>query len=248
MLNGKRIVITGANGGIGNSICEIFLKNNAKLVLLYNNNRDNIDQLLKNYKNYKSNVEIFQVDLLNDSQLQNTANSIISTNNIDGIVHCVTLPIVYKNFLQKTWKDYQMNIELQTKSFLQLVRYLIPSMKKQNHGKIINILSSVVVGKPISGVSDYIVGKYSLLGLSKALSTELGPFNINVNCISPSMTNTPLIENFPSKLKEITISQTPLGRIGEKDDVASLALFLCSNYSNYITGENILLTGGQTMY
>jgi 3-oxoacyl-[acyl-carrier protein] reductase len=62
------------------------------------------------------------------------------------------------------------------------------------------------------------------------------------------MTNTTLIENFPSKLKEITISQTPLGRIGEKDDVASLALFLCSNYSNYITGENILLTGGQTMY
>ena len=121
MLNGKRIVITGANGGIGNSICEIFLKNNAKLVLLYNNNRDNIDQLLKNYKNYKSNVEIFQVDLLNDSQLQNTANSIISTNNIDGIVHCVTLPIVYKNFLQKTWKDYQMNILVHAEIFRKMI-------------------------------------------------------------------------------------------------------------------------------
>lgn len=248
MLKGKRIVITGANGGIGNSICETFLKNDAKLVLLYNNNRNNIDQLLKNYENYKSNIEIFQVDLLNNSQLQNTAESIISNSNIDGIVHCVTLPIVYKNFLQKTWKDYQMNIELQTKSFLELIHYLIPSMKKQKQGKIVNILSSVVVGKPASGVSDYIVGKYSLLGLSKALATELGSFNINVNCISPSMTNTSLIENFPSKLKEIMISQTPLGRIGEKDDVASLALFLCSNYSNYITGENILITGGQTMY
>jgi 3-oxoacyl-[acyl-carrier protein] reductase len=248
MLNGKRILITGANGGIGNSICEIFLKNNAKLVLLYNNNRDNIDQLLKNYGDQKSNIDIFQVDLLNNLQLQNTAASIISTGNIDGIIHCVTLPIVYKNFLQKTWEDYQMNIELQTKSFLELVHYLIPSMKKQKHGKIVNILSSTVVGKPISGASDYIVAKYSLLGLSKALAIELGSFNINVNCISPSMTNTPLIENFPSKLKEITISQTPLGRIGEKDDVASLALFLCSNHSNFITGENILMTGGQIMY
>ena len=248
MLKGKRIVITGANGGIGNSICELFLKNNAKLVLLYNNNHDNIDQLLKNYDNCKSNIDIFQVDLLNNSQLQSTVDSIISTSDIDGMVHCVTLPIVYENFLQKKWEDYQTNIELQTKSFLQLVHSLSPSMKKRRQGKIVNILSSVVVGKPVSGASDYIVGKYSLLGLSKALATELGPFNINVNCISPSLTNTPLIENFPSKLKEIIISQTPLGRLGEKDDVASLALFLCSNYSDYITGENILITGGQTMY
>ena len=122
-------------------------------------------------------------------------------------------------------------------------------MKSQKFGKIISILTSYVVGKPPNGITDYVVGKYSLLGLTKCVATELGSFGIRANSVSPSMVNTPLTDPLPGKLKEITKSQIPLeGRLAEPIEVAGTILFLCTDNSNYITGENILVTGGHTMH
>lgn len=247
MLSNKRILITGANSGIGISISEILLQNNAKLVLFYHKDRTKIDTLLENKINKKS-VDVYQVDLLNSSEIQKTLESILESDGIDGFIHSVTLPMENKNVLEKQWSDYQSNIELQTKSFLQIIQSLIPSMKIKNHGKIISILTSYTVGRPPTNISDYLVAKYALLGLSKSLAVELGSSGISVNCISPSMTNTPLIEKIPNKLKELTAAQVPMGRLAEPIDVASVALFLCSDHSNYITGENLLVSGGNTMH
>ena len=121
-------------------------------------------------------------------------------------------------------------------------------MKENKHGKIVSILTSYAVGTPPNKLSPYITAKYSLLGLSKSLAVELGPWGITVNCISPSMTSTPLIENLPAKLKEITASQIPLKRLAEPADIASAAVFLSSEHSSFISGENILISGGQTMH
>ena len=122
-------------------------------------------------------------------------------------------------------------------------------MKSQKFGKIISILTSYVVGKPPNGIADYVVGKYSLLGLTKCMAGELGSFGIRANSVSPSMVNTPLTDPLPSKLKEITKSQIPLeNRLAEPTEVAGVVLFLCGDGANYITGENILVTGGHTMH
>jgi len=248
LLSNNRILITGANSGMGISICETLLKNNAKLVIFYHRNRSEIDKLLENNPSKKSLVEIFQVNLLDYNEILKTMNSIFKSGAVDGFIHSVTLPITIKSATEKQWSDYQSHIELQTKSFLQIIQSLIPSMKKKKRGKIVSILSSSTVGRPPGNMSDYLVAKYSLLALSKSLAVELGPFGINVNCISPSMTNTPLIEKFPSKLKELTAVQVPLGRLAEPEDVASTVLFLCSKNSDYISGENLLISGGITMH
>ena len=122
-------------------------------------------------------------------------------------------------------------------------------MKSKKSGKIISILSSYVVGKPPNGVVDYVVGKYSLLGLTKCMAVELGSFGIRVNSVSPSMVNTPLTEPLPRMLKETIKSQIPIeNRLAEPSEVAEVVLFLCTEGANYITGENILVTGGQTMH
>ena len=121
-------------------------------------------------------------------------------------------------------------------------------MKEQKRGKIVSILTSYTVGSPPNRLSHYVTAKHSLLGLSKALAVELGPFGITFNSISPSMTNTPLIEHLPSKLKEITANQIPLKRLAEPHDIASVAVFLCSKNSDFINGENILVSGGHTMH
>jgi len=246
LLTGQRILITGANGGIGKAICEILLQNNAKLVLFYNKNKTQVDKLLEKYGN--DSIEIHEVDLLNIKKIENVMNLISSSDKIDCFIHSVTIPIENKEITKLQWEDYQSHIDIQTRSFLQIVQSLMPNMKEKKQGRIISILTSYTIGRPPNNMSPYIVGKYSLLGLSKSLAVELGPYGITVNCISPSMTNTALIEKLPSKLKEITASQVPLGRLAEPKDVASMVLFVCSRSSDYISGENFLVTGGQTMH
>lgn len=245
MLSGQRILITGANGGIGSSISRAFLKNNAKLVLFYHNKHDVIDKIVKNSK---TSIDTKQLDLFNTSKIDKIMKSVLQQDPIDSFVHCVTPPLHMKNFDELRWSDFQSNIDLQTKSFFQIVQSLLPTMKKNGHGKIVSILTSNVIGRPTSNMSDYVTGKYSLLGLSKALAAELGKFKITINCISPAMTNTSLIKDLPNKMKEISLSQSPLGRLAEPDDIASVALFLCSKYSDYLSGENIIVSSGQTMH
>ncbi len=244
MLSGKRILITGSNGGMGNSISEILLENNAELVLLYNKNHDQLDNLISKTK---SKIQIYQVDLCDSIQLDLTLKKILDSDKIDIFIHSVTLPITYKPIKDLSWNEYQKHIDLQTKSFLQITKSLIPKMKK-NNGKIISILTSYTMGTPPNSMSNYITAKYALLGLSKSLAVELGPLGITVNCVSPSMTPTPLISNIALKAKEIVEHQTPLKRLASPTDTASVVLFLCSKLSDFVNGENLLVTGGQIMH
>lgn len=199
-------------------------------------------------KGSRLSVEAFQVDLLDSEMLTITMEKIIKSSKVDVFIHAATMPIINHKVSDTRWEDYQMHIDIQAGSFLRIVQAILPSMTVNRRGKIISILTAATVGRPPSGMSDYVVGKYSLLGLSKSMAVELGHLGITVNCVSPSMTNTPLTEKFPHKLKEIASSQVPLGRLAEPSDIASVVLFLCSEHSNYISGENFLVTGGQTMH
>ena len=194
-------------------------------------------------------LELRKVDLANAKEIDKTISSILENHPIDIFIHSPAYPIQHKDVMNMAWNDFQKQFDLQTKSFLQISKLIIPHMKSQKFGKIISILTSYVVGKPPNGITDYVVGKYSLLGLTKCMAAELGPFGIRANSVSPSIVNTPLTDPLPSKLKEITKSQIPLeNRLAEPSEVAEVVLFLCGDGSNYITGENILVTGGYSMH
>jgi 3-oxoacyl-[acyl-carrier protein] reductase len=243
----KHILITGANGGIGFEVTKSLAKQDAKLTLLYHENMEKIGKLQSDLED--KHIEIKKVDLANEKELDKTISSILEKHPIDIFIHSPTYPIQHKDVMNTAWNDFQKQLDLQTKSFLQISKLIIPQMKSQKFGKIISILTSYVVGKPPNGIADYVVGKYSLLGLTKCMATELGSFGIRVNSVSPSMVNTPLTETLPGKLKEITKSQIPLeNKLAEPAEVAGTILFLCTDNSNYITGENILVTGGHTMH
>ena len=244
----KHIIITGANGGIGFEVIKLLAKQNAKLILLYHENSEKIEKL-KSDLGDTCYIEIKKVDLTNEKELDDIMNSILEKHSIDIFIHSPAYPIQHKAITNMSWSDFQKQFDLQTKSFLQISKLIIPHMKSQKFGKIISILTSYVVGKPPNGITDYIVGKYSLLGLTKCMATELGSFGVRANSVSPSIVNTPLTDPLPSKLKEITKSQIPLeNRLAEPSEVAEVILFLCEDGSNYITGENILVTGGYSMH
>ena len=244
MLKNNHILITGANGGIGFAITKLLADQNAKLTLLYHENNQNIEKL----KNESHGIEIEKVDLANTTALDKLITSILEKHPIDVFIHCPAYPIQHRDIMKTTWNDFQKQFDLQTKSFFQISKSLVPHMKSKKYGKIISILTSYVVGKPPNGVVDYVVGKYSLLGLTKCMAAELGSFGIRVNSVSPSMVNTPLTEPLPRILKETIKSQIPLeNRLAEPSEVAEVVLFLCTEGANYITGENILITGGYSM-
>ncbi len=249
MLKGKRILITGANSGLGLSIIELLIQKNADLVLFYHNNKQEIDKLLSSNPKRTNHFEIKQIDLTNQQELENSIKSILESGQIDIFIHCPTLPIIYKDITKYDWFDFQSNIDLQVKSFFEISKLIIPHMKSKKYGKIISILTSSVVGKPPNNLSAYITSKYTLLGMSKCMAVELGKFGIRVNSVSPSMIETPLTKNLPLKLKEITASQVPLeGKLARPEDIATVVLFLCLSDSDYVSGENIIVSGGYDMH
>ena len=241
----KHILITGANGGIGFAVAKLLAEQKANLTLLYHKN----SQQLENFSIPGQMLELRKVDLANEKEIDKTISSILEDHPIDIFIHSPAYPIQHKDIMNTAWNDFQKQFDLQTKSFLQISKLIIPHMKSQKFGKIISILTSYVVGKPPNGITDYVVGKYSLLGLTKCMAAELGSFGIRANSVSPSIVNTPLTDPLPSKLKEITKSQIPLeNRLAEPSEIAEVILFLCGDGSNYITGENILVTGGHSMH
>ena len=247
MLKNKRILITGANGSIGNSICKIFLKNNANLVLFYHKNHENIDKIIKESNMPNQEIESFSVDLFNVDKIKETMNEVLKIKSIDIFVHAVSLPLKPKNILDYNWDDFDKQIQIQTRSLFEISQAIIPEMKAKKYGKIVNILTSSTIGTPPNLFGSYVTAKYSSYGLSKSLAVELGSFGINVNCVSPSLIDNSLTSFMPSKLKEIFVSQTPMKKLAEPTDVANTVLFLFFDLSNFITGENISVTGGQNM-
>jgi len=240
-------LITGANGTIGNSICRTFLKNNANLVLFYHKNSTNIEELKRENSKSKQEIEAFQVDLSDINQIKKNMNEVLKTKSIDVFVHSVSLPLIIKKTIDCNWKEFEEHINLQTRSLFEISKAIIPGMKIKKKGKIVNILTSSIIGSPPNMLSSYVTAKHSSLGLSQSLAVELGPSGINVNCVSPSLIDDSLTSFMPSKLKEIIVSQTPMKRLAEPIDVANAVLFLCSNLSDFITGENIIVTGGQSI-
>ncbi len=190
-------------------------------------------------------IESFSVDLSNVDKIKETMNEVLKTKSIDIFVHAVTLPLKLKKIMDSDWNDFEKHMYIQTRSLFEISKYIVPGMKIKKYGKIVNILTSSIFGTPPNMFSSYVTAKHSSYGLSKSLAVELGPFGINVNCVSPSLIDNPLTSFMPSKLKEIIVSQTPMKRLTKSTDVANVVLFLCSSLSDFVTGENIAVSGGQ---
>ena len=243
----KIALVIGATGGIGKETCLRLARDGFDIAVHYNSNLDLAQEIKIDIENYGRKAILVTCNIDNVSSIKNMVDIIIRKfNKITALINCSTLNVENIKFESLSWDDFQKHINLNVKSFFFLVKEIIPYMKKNKHGKIINFTSHYIEN-PKPDLLHYIVSKSSVVGFTKSIAIELAPYGINVNLISPGMTDTNLIANVPEKIILLTEAQTPLRRLASPKDVAGAVSFLASNNSDYLTGETIRVTGGQIM-
>lgn len=244
----KNILVIGASGGIGQAISSKLAHEGYNLVLHYNSNPDKVEQIAAHKTNPKQKISCVKADLSTDHELDELVSKCErALGSIHGMVNASTMHFTNIKFEKTEWGDFNNHLQINIKANYQLLKRLVPSMKERKKGKIIFITSLVTESTPPSELIHYVTAKSALNGFAKSLAVELGPSNIQVNLVSPGMTETELIANVPEKARLVAAGKTPLRRLATPQDVANVVSFLFSENSNYLTGETIRINGGQTM-
>ena len=238
-LKDTNIILTGATGGIGNSILENLILTGAN-VLATGTNENKLNLIKEKYKN----VQTEKFDISNHSEIENFINT--ANESLGGRVDVlINNAGITRDNLSIRMKDEEWNkvIDLNLTSTFLLSKNVVKKMLKSKKGKIINI-TSIVGHTGNIGQANYTASKAGVVAMSKSLALEYGKKNINVNCISPGFISTEMTNKINDDYKEVLKSKIPMNRFGTPNDIANTVIFLCSNLSDYITGETIHVNGG----
>lgn len=246
MLQGKCAVITGASRGIGREIALKYAKEGANIVLNYRNSETEALQLKEELDKLGSNTLIIKANV---SDFEEAERLIKEAKEVFGRVDILVnnAGITKDNLIMRMKEeDFDSVIDVNLKGAFNCLKAVTPIMIRQKEGKIINMSSVVgVIGN--AGQVNYCASKAGLIGMTKSLAREIGGKNINVNAIAPGFIDTDMTKVLSEDQKKNIMSQVPLKRLGQADDIANLALFLASEQSNYITGQVIHVDGGMAM-
>ena len=238
-LKDTNVILTGATGGIGNSILENLILTGAN-VLATGTNKDKLHLIQKKYKN----VQTEKFDISNHLEIENFINK--ANDSLGGRVDVlINNAGITRDNLSIRMKDEEWNkvIDINLTSTFFLSKSVVKKMLKSKKGKIINI-TSIVGHTGNIGQANYTASKAGVVAMSKSLALEYGKKNINVNCISPGFISTEMTDKINDDYKEILKSKIPMNRFGTPNDIANTVIFLCSKLSDYITGETIHVNGG----
>ena len=241
-LKDKNIIVTGASGGIGNSIIKKLSESGAN-VLATGTNVEKLEKLKLEFKN----IKILRFDISQNEKIENFIEN--ACLELGGNLNCLinNAGITQDNLaIRMSLDEWKKVIDLNLTSTFLLSKFAIKKMLKNKHGKIINI-TSVVGHTGNLGQANYTASKAGIIAMSKSLAIEYAKKNININCISPGFIKTAMTDKLDDKFKEIILSKIPSARLGEPEDIANAVLFLISNQSNYINGETLHVNGGMYM-
>ncbi len=226
------IVITGASRGIGKFLFNSFLSSTV----------EDICGLFMNTQPTENNEKYYQVDITDFDQVKHFVDSNAELMKDITLINCAG--ITNNSYTHKSdpakWKGV---IETNLIGTYNIIRALLPTMREQKYGRIINF-SSVVAIKPTPGISPYAASKSALWGLTKSVAIENAALNITINCINLGYTELGMIDKVPDEFKKIIIAQIPSGILCPPEDILNTVNFLRS--TKYITGSSVDLNGGLT--
>ena len=241
-LKENNIIVTGATGGIGNSIIKKLYDAGANILATGTK-----DEKLQELKKKFQNIQTLKFDISQTENLENFIEN--ATKKLGGKLDCMinNAGITQDNLaIRMSIEEWKRVIDINLTSTFLISKFAIKKMLKNKKGKIINI-TSVVGHTGNLGQTNYTASKAGIIAMSKSLAIEYAKKNININCISPGFIKTAMTDKIDEKFKEVIISKIPSARLGEPEDVANAVIFLASSHSDYINGETLHVNGGMYM-
>ena len=237
----KKILVTGASGGIGREIVKKFIPLEGTVVAT-GTNLERLDLLKKDFPN----VNVIKFDISEHSKIEEFIDNVFT--QLSGLDILINNAGTNMDNLSLRMKDeeWQKVIDINLTSTFLLSKYAIKKMLKNKYGRIVNI-SSVVGHTGNLGQANYSASKAGIIGMTKSLAIEYAKKNITLNCVSPGFIQSKMTDNINESVKAALTSRIPMSRLGNAEDVANSVAFLSSDQASYVTGETIHVNGGMYM-
>jgi len=237
----KKILITGASGGIGGALVKKFVSLNGS-VLGTGTKIEKLDLIKKN----NPSIKVKKFDISEHLRIEEFIDNV--TLELGGLDILVNNAGINADNLSLRMKDEEWKkvIDINLTSSFLLSKHAIKKMLKNKFGRVVNI-TSIVGHTGNLGQSNYSASKAGLIGMSKSLAIEYAKKNITVNCVSPGFIVSDMTTNIAEKFRLYLTSRIPMGKLGTGEDVSNCVVFLSSELASYITGETIHVNGGMYM-
>ena len=237
----KKILITGATGGIGNALVKKFLSLDGT-VLATGTNTEKLDSLKKEFPN----ISVLKFDISDHSKIEDFIENVSSQLvGLDVLVNNagITMDNLSLRMKDEEWKKV---IDVNLSSTFYLCKHAIKKMLKNKYGRIVNI-TSIVGHTGNLGQANYSASKAGMVAMSKSLAIEYAKKNITINCVSPGFIQSKMTDKIVESIKAVLTSRIPMSKLGTGEDVSNTVAFLSSDAASYITGETIHVNGGMYM-
>ena len=237
----KKILITGASGGIGNELVKKFISLEGN-VLATGTKIEKLENLKKKFPT----INILKFDISNHSKIEEFIDNVSSQlNGLDVLVNNAGINMDNLSLRMKD-EEWQKVIDVNLGSTFFLCKHAIKKMLKNKYGRIVNI-TSIVGHTGNLGQSNYAASKSGIIGMSKSLAIEYAKKNITINCVSPGFIQSNMTDRIVESIKLVLTSRIPMAKLGTGEDVSNSVAFLSSDAASYITGETIHVNGGMYM-
>ena len=248
-LKDKVAIVTGGAKGLGRAFAIRLAEEGAKIMAVTRKDMVNLSETVKQIEDIGGEAALFQADVSSHADTKAMAADTIKTfGRIDILVNNAAVydGIKRKPFYEIDPDEWDLVMSVNVKGAFLAAKAVFPYMKEQGYGKIVNLASEVFFTGS-HGFAHYVSSKGGIIGLTRALAVELGPYNICINCVAPGFTDTEASRNL-ADVKKYDTSKTPLRRLETPEDLTGAALFLASSESDFITGQTLLVDGGRAMH
>lgn len=239
----KTVLVTGGSRGIGREIVKRYMELGANVAFTYIVNKERAEDLVSSYSTYSNRICSYQLDMGNADEVTQVSRKMIA--DFGGFDILINNAGMTRDgyFLMTKKKNITDIISADLVGMMFLTQMILPGMMKRKGGAIVNISSlTALIGNP--GQTNYAAAKAGVIGFTKTLSLEVAAYNVRVNAVSPGYIDTDILDTIPDDIMADFTKIVPMNRLGSADEVTGPVIFLTSHMSSFVTGQNIVVSGG----